>query len=543
MPVKVKNILNLDIFKDSKVIAGKDGINRTVKSASLMEVPDIYPYLEENNILLTTLFPIHEDQKAQDELIPRLNDQNIAAICIKPGRYVEQIPQIMLKQAENLSLPLIKLPEDANLSQMANKILELSLDKHLGILEFRNKIHGKLMELFLKGESLDSLVNSLAEMIKNPVILTDKDFKLLSFSENLQGKEISFVFPHADRSIYNKDLKLEIDQQSFSQAELITHPIKAGKQCFGYLLTQTENLDQKNLQLAVEQASLLIASVFFKNNAVLEKERNFQDAFIRNILQGKITSQVEAIEKARAFGWELEFPQIMMVLKIFAQDEVEKRKYYEKIMNNKEIKKIFNQKLSIYQDKVKTVYINDSLVVFINAIFDKRIQENLNSVAENIIEKIKVKSKVGIGISKVIKSIDQFPDAYQIIENDLEIAKILEKESFVMAHNKYEIFNLIDQINDFELLNSFLDKKLGDLIRHERENELDLMATLRVLIEKNFNLKKSADAMYLHYNTMRYRVKKLKDYGINIEDGYQLAEIVFAYDIYLWLKANDRLSI
>ncbi|RCW62480.1 PucR family transcriptional regulator [Halanaerobium sp. ST460_2HS_T2] len=543
MSIKVKDILGLKIFKDSELIAGENGVEKIVKSASLMEVPDIYPYLEAHNILLTTLFPIHQNENAQKELLPKLNKKEISAICIKPGRYVESIPEIMIEQAESLNLPLIRLGDNANLSTMANKILELSLDKHLSTLEFRNNIHEKLMDLFLKGKSLDFLVNSLAEMIKNPVILSDTDFKTISISKDLKDKNIEFIFPNNDRTIFNKKLKLQIDDHIIYKENLITHPIKAGNQCFGYLLTQKGYLDPENLQLAIEQASLLIASVFYKNNAVLEKEKNFQDAFIRNILQGKIKSQIEAIEKARAFGWELEFPQIMMIIKIFTEDEVKKKKYYEKILNNDQIEKVFNQSLSIYQDKIKTIYINDSLVVFINAIFDKRIQKNLKDVGEKIIDKIDVNSKVGVGISQVIKSIDRFPAAYKITEKNLDIARILEQNSFVMKYDEYEIFNLIDKISDFELLNSFLDKKLGKLIRHERESEMNLIETLRVLIDNNFNLKKSAKAMYLHYNTMRYRVEKLKDYGINIEDGYQLAEIVFAYNIHLWLKANDQLRL
>ena len=543
MSIKVRDVLELEIFKDSELIAGKNGIDKIVKSASLMEVPDIYPYLEENNILLTTLFPIHQNENAQKELIPKLVDKNIAAICIKPGRYVDEISEVMIKQADKFGLPLIKLDDAANLSTMANKILELSLDRHLNTLEFRNTIHEKLMDLFLKGKSLESLVNSLSEMIKNPIILTDTNFEIISISKELQEKDIQFVFPGDDRSIFNEKLSLKIDEQKFNKNDLIIHPIKAGSQCFGYLLTQKEFLDQKNLQVAVEQASLLIASVFFKNNAVLEKEKNFQDAFIRNILQGKIKSQVEAIDKARAFGWELEFPQIMMIIKVFTEDDLEKRNTYEKILNNKQIEKAFNKSLSIYQDKIKTIYINDSLVVFINAIFDKRIQKNLLSVGENLIEKIDIKSKIGIGTSKVIKSIDQFPDAYKITEKNLDIAKILEEKSFVMKYDEYEIFSLIDKIDDYQLLNTYLDKKLGDLIRYERQNEMKLIKTLRVLIENNFNLKKSAKAMYLHYNTMRYRVDKLKDYGIDIENGYRLAEVVFAYNIYLWLKANDQLTL
>jgi len=543
MSIKVEDVLDLEIFKDSELIAGKSGVDKVVKSASLMEVPDIYPYLEAHNILLTTLFPIHQNEAAQKNLIPKLIEKDISAICIKPGRYVESIPEIMIKQAENMGLPLIRLSDNANLSTMANKILELSLDRHLNALEFRNNIHEKLMDLFLKGKSLDVLVNSLSKMINNSIILSGTDFKPISISNDLKNKDIQFVFPNNDRSIYNKKLIIKIGAQKIKKAELIIHPIKAGNQCFGYLIAKKGSMDQENLQVAVEQASLLIASVFYKNNAVLEKERNFQDAFIRNILQGKIKSQVEAIEKARAFGWELEFPQIMMIIKIFTEDEVKKRKYYENILNNNQIEKAFNKDLSVYQDKIKTIYINDSLVVFINAIFDSRIQKNLKAVGENIINNINIKSKTGIGISKIIKSIDQFPAAYKITEKNLDVAKILEKKSFIMKYDEYEVFNLIDQIDDFELLNSFVSKKLGQLIEYERKNEIDLMKTLRVLVENNFNLKKSAEAMYLHYNTMRYRVDKLKKYGVNIENGYQLAEIVLAYNIYLWLRANEQLTL
>lgn len=542
MPVRVEDILKLDIFKDSKLIAGEKGLNKLIKSASLMEVPDIYSYLEEKNILLTTLYPIYKDLNAQKEFIPKLVEMDISAVCIKPGRYVDEIPKIMIKQAEKFSLPLIRLPKEANLSNMANKILELSLDKHLSVLEFRNNIHEKLMELFLKGKSLDDLVNSLSEMIRNSIILINKNLKIISISKDLNSKEIKFITSEKDKSIYNNNLKLIIDNNIITRDDLVIHPIKAGKHCFGYLLTKKEYLNQENLKVAIEQASLLIASVFYKNNAVLEKEKNFQDAFIRNILQGNIKSQVEAIEKARAFGWELEFPQIMLVIKLFTEDELKKKEYYENILNNDQVEEVFNKNLSIYKDKIKTIYINDSLVVFINAIFDNRIQKNMKIVGENIIDKINIDAKIGVGISKIIKKIDQFPDTYQITEKNLKIAEILEKKSFVMKYNEYEVFNLIDKIDDFELLNTFIEKRIGQLIIQERKNEIDLMNTLRVLIENNFNLKKSAEAMYIHYNTMRYRVEKLKDYGINIENGFQLAEIVFSYNIYLWLKANDQLQ-
>ena len=541
MPIKVQDILELPEFSDAKIIAGEQGVDNNIKNASLMEVPDIFPYLDAGNLLLTTLFPIYENEEAKKELIPKLVEQNLAGICIKPARYIDEIPEIMIKQANELNFPLIKLSDDANLSTLVNKILEISLNKHVDILKFRNEIHEKLMELFLSGESLDSLVEHLSKMIDLPIILTDNNFNITHLSNHYQDKEVEVQ----GESKHNSQIEIKVDEQIIPKNKLIIHSIKAGNQFFGYIITlkNENNMGNSNLQVAIEQASLLIATVFHKNNAVLEKEKNFQNAFIRNILQGKIKSQVEAVEKAKAFGWKLEFPQIIMTIKIFTEDELAKKNSYEYILNSDFIENIFAKKIALYNDKINTIYINDSLVVFINATNDNNICKSIKKIAEEMIEKINVNFKVGISISNIIERIGQFPNEYKKIEKSIKLSDILYKDSFVTNFDELKMFNIIEKVDDFELLNQYVDDKLGKLILYERDNDLDLMPTLKVLIENNFNLKKSAEKMYIHYNTIRYRVEKIKELGINIETGYDIGELVFAYNIFLWLVSNDKLDL
>src|SRR5690625_4704926 len=147
MYITVKDILELDEFKEVEIVAGSSGLNRRVKDVYFMEVPDIYSFIDEYGLLLTTLFPIADNQNDIKTLIPKLAEQNLAGIAIKPGRYINKIPAFMAEQADHYQFPLIKLHHDANLSTLTNQILSALLGMKTSMLEFRDRIHGQLLHL------------------------------------------------------------------------------------------------------------------------------------------------------------------------------------------------------------------------------------------------------------------------------------------------------------------------------------------------------------------------------------------------------------
>ena len=161
----VRDILDLDSFEGAKAVAGFEGLSRTVTGASLMEVPDVFPYLEHGTLLLTTLFPIANDDSRMRDFVARLNECGVAGVCIKPRRYVEEIPAHILEQADELGLPVLELPPDANLSRMANRVLSLQLNEYIVQLQFRNHVHNALAELLLNDSDVEGLVGRLGELI------------------------------------------------------------------------------------------------------------------------------------------------------------------------------------------------------------------------------------------------------------------------------------------------------------------------------------------------------------------------------------------
>lgn len=541
MAITVKSVLELKGFKEAKLVAGKSGLQNRINNASLMEVPDIFNYVDANDLLITTLYPIYDDDEAIKALIPRLAEKKLGGICIKPARYISEIPPIMIKQADELGFPIIQLPADANLSTLVNQILELALNKHVNILKFRNFVHEQLMNLFLRGADIKTLIESLAKMVRFPVLLLDRELEVIYVSQELENQKINIIPVSPGSGPQNGEFSVKIDHREYQENSYIKYSIKAGKTSFGYIVLLKGEKEDPNLIVAVEQAALLIASVFYKNNAVLEKEKNFQDAFIRDILQGKIKSQIETINKAKAFGWNLEFPQVIAVIRVKDEDELKKKHLYEYLISSGMVEGTFSRKLSVNTNRIKTVYLDDSLVVFINALFISSIKESCLEIGQSIIERLKERVKMGIGISNIIENISRFPGAYREAQDTLNLGDILNKGSFVSHYEDYRMFHLIKEIKDTDSLREFLNEKLGKLIAYDQTNEIDLMNTLKVIMEENFNIKKAAEKLFIHYNTLRYRVEKIKELGVNFENGFEIGELVLAYNIYLWLKANQAI--
>ncbi len=536
MTTTLKDVLELKGFKKSKLIAGHKGIENIVKKATLMEVPDIINFVNEYSLIITTLYPISTNVDMMKDLIPECSKLNVSGICIKIDRYVDKIPEFMINQANELNFPIIELNNKDNLSDLVYEIINMSLDGHIESLEFRNLIHNHLMDFFLRGEEMDVLIDEFAQLIKHPVILLDNSMKLLVSSKDISDRDIAVTA--ADRNFKHIDFIIKINEKRYTNKNYIKQAIKAGKNYFGYLVLICENINNQNMHVAVEQASLLIASAFYKNFAVLEKEKNFQDSFIRDILSGVKYSQMEIIMKAKTYGWDLEFPQVLLILKIFNDNEGYKKNAYESILSSGNIENILSENLLIKKKSIKITYIDESLVIFVNVAFINEIKQKMIDISNEIKEIFGINYYMGMGISNIISYANDFPAAYREVHDSIIIGKQFNKDSFVGHYDDFQLFSLIKEINDINIADKYVKNKIGKILIYDEESNMDLLNTLIVLAQNGFNSKKAAEKLFIHYNTMRHRMELIKKLGIDLGNGIEVSEIILAYNIHVWLKTK-----
>ncbi|MCL1995269.1 MAG: PucR family transcriptional regulator ligand-binding domain-containing protein [Defluviitaleaceae bacterium] len=147
MFITVKEALALPAMADAILVAGSEGLERKITSVNIMEVPGISRFVKEEELIVTTMYPIRENGNLKLALIPNLVEKGVSALAISPLNHDRDIPSVMVKLADEHAFPLIRLPMDTSFNEILNPILEQILDrKHIEVEHrYRARIIGDLL--------------------------------------------------------------------------------------------------------------------------------------------------------------------------------------------------------------------------------------------------------------------------------------------------------------------------------------------------------------------------------------------------------------
>ncbi|MFJ7662289.1 PucR family transcriptional regulator [Lysinibacillus sp. NPDC097162] len=538
MFITICDVLKMEGYEDVKVIAGDSGLNRRVENVYFMEVPDIYAYIDQNGLLLTTLYPIADKPEHIQTLIPKLAEMNLAGIAIKPGRYVAEIPEIMVEQANELGIPLMQLPDGANLSTLANQVLTKFLDVKTSLLEFRNKMHQQLLELLLEGTDVNKFVLSIANLVNAPILLLNNDFEYVRSSIQKENEILIHRKPYNSDSSYSA-FSVQVGNTFYEKNDIFIQCIYAGGNEYGFLvvlLDKEKNLTE-DMIIAIEQASFIIAFLFQTEQTLLQKERNHLSSFVRDIFHNQYSSQTEMIEKAKVFKWNLQFPFVLVSIKTNEKESEKKLAIFHKMLDSGLIERSASKIVDVPIENCKVLYINDSLVCFISLVSENNVRQKLQNLGDVILSLFEKYGNLGVSISDTVHRFNQIKEYYDNSTLVFQVYKEnLQKQSYVHFYGDIGLFRLFHYVENLFILEDFVMEKLGKVFEYDKKKNTNLIETLRYYIKNNTNVQKTSEDMFVHYNTMRYRINKLKELGIDGEDGFELTEIALAYQLHQYLQ-------
>lgn len=78
----------------------------------------------------------------------------------------------------------------------------------------------------------------------------------------------------------------------------------------------------------------------------------------------------------------------------------------------------------------------------------------------------------------------------------------------IMLFADLGIFKLLCQLSDPSMLLEYVPEGLQKLYNYKKPQRDDLITTLRAYLDRNLNLSKTAQDLYVHYKTAVYRIEK-----------------------------------
>jgi purine catabolism regulator len=564
MPLTLREAINLvEPLKRSRVIAGARGLDNIVQSVNVMEVPDILEWVHPGELLVTTMYPIRDDAAAIDSLVPHLAKKGLVGLAVTPSDYMDEFPPSMIQSANKLGFPLIELPEKVSFIDIIQPITSEILKLQANELIESEEIHRQFIDLVLSGGTYRDIAQGIAQRVNLPATIVDRFRRILGegFIMGHPQNHEDFIRNEVSGDRYLNDLYTPqfISNMQGSKALLMTvespagpvehivFPVMVGQMALGEIIVWGRLQEPpKSIDLiAIDHGTTVVALKMMETRSIAEAEERFRNEILEGLLSSIPDERDRAIQLSHDVGSRLVPPFAIILVgpdspsgtTLTKVQSIEKRNIDSSLhLSERYIRAIEPDASFWYQGPRLVVY----LPISKSKLADSRT--NLIDDLQTVCERIRVENEpytVSMGISPAVYALDDFRLAYECARQGLEIGSPLDtKDTCRVTH--YEdlgLFKIVSIAESLTSLERFCYDAIGPLLVYDQENDTELASTLRIFLEQNQNSTKTAKLLYIHYNTLRYRLERIKAVlGDVLENPQQRLEIELALQLYPFVK-------
>lgn len=483
----------LSMLPGTRVLAGAAGLNRLVRSVGVMETADLFPLIKHGDLILTGLYALKDDPKAQEALVPELHRRGAAGLAVK-RRYVADLPPGMLAQADRVAFPLLELSPDVAYSDVMQPIFGQLQGCQAQALARRHQVQQVALQALLEGRGLPRLAATLADLVGNPVVIRDVTGQVLAAADGPGPGGLA------------------LDQLSRARAPAGEYRIPG----FGEVLVWETGRPLGETDLAtIDAVGAMIALELVKERSLLEVERRYRSEFFGALLAPQIESEEILLQRARTFGWELgSRPYFAVALEVAEHESPVPR-------CPQEIQSARDQYLEALARAALPGMVGQAegyTVVLLPPPGEKQQglsrAQSLLALAEPFRKVLRVTAGAGrpyTGVAGIRKSFGEARRAVSVGEKVWGSGGAYHYENLGV----YQILSMIEPTDEVEQFFAAIDK----LLDYENESRMELVQTLETYFACKGNVRKVSEKLYAHYNTVLYRLERIQQItGVQLED-------------------------
>lgn len=266
-----------------------------------------------------------------------------------------------------------------------------------------------------------------------------------------------------------------------------------------------------------------IAVCQLQNLIIAYKERYDRNNFFQNLLLDNMLL-VDIYNRAKKLHIEVAVPRAVFLI----ETDKEKDSTAMELLNG-----MFTSQVGDYITSV-----DESNVILIKAITPEDNYDRLDQIAHTIVDMMNMEAMLNVRVSygTIVEELKDVSKSYKEAKMALDVGKIFYAEKKVTAYNTLGIGRLIYQL-PINLCKIFIDEIFGDNVPSELDDET--LTTINKFFENNLNVSETSRQLFVHRNTLVYRIEKLeKSTGLDIrtfDDAltFKIALMVVSYMKYL----------
>jgi len=518
---------------------GRNGESMIIKSVSVIEIPDCFEWLQGGEMILTTLYP-YKTIEERANLIRGLSRGEAACICIHPGNDpFPQVPDCLIKLADEINFPLFLIDRKLPYSIIMKKIYEALLNREELALKKAQEINGVMNKILLTNGGIHEIIDKLSSITNKSVLFLDENFKPVDMivrtkntcliDEDL-AKICDFTKSYIEANILRKRRRHKPEQiqivtweDGFSLAISIVN-INDGMDYYLLVIKQGEltEFDNKLYEIAFPGTITALKLDILKNLAILEAEQRLKSDFFEDIINDAYSSDELMRKRARTLGLNLLDKNFVVIFDIddfekYCRDNYEKgEEHIQKI--KRDLKKAIEESCKDIKNRI-LLFVPKSdagilLIGFTQIEYMREMlyKEILNGLFHKVMSTFSTKNSdvtLSVGVSSTMENIEELKRVYKEAMFAKDIGNKLFGKGKINFYDDLGIYKLIsipDKRQDI-----LRDRWFSRLYEHDKNKSGNLIETLEVFLDSNGSIKDTAKKLYTHPNTIKYRLKKVKE--------------------------------
>src|SRR5690625_50150 len=524
--VSVHDVLDVDCLVGTTVLAGHNGMDRAVTRVNVVEVPDAIDWVKPHELLVTTGYSIVSsvsDEAGRSEtfvrLVRDLAERDVAALGVKLGRYVDEVPADALAAADEVGLPVLSLPQTLAYDDLLQQVHARLNEVQAGVLERIDALHTALTNLVLEGGDLDQIAAEVARVLSVGVLFcsTDGRERAASMPAELRARLV-------EADLFDPTGRFRVERASrrplpVGDGQVRLQPVVAGGSDLGRMVCFSPDREPTADDVfALERAATVAALLVTRQQAVSAVESKYRGDFLRDVFLGRAGETEYIVEHAAALGWKLD-REVLVVSAELDPPGVEER-VSSRVRRSWQDRffAAWRQVTEAHDKTVPTVEFSSEVVTLLPvpdyADDPDRAHAETRATLRKLVTEVAGDRGGGrrpfsVGVSRIVTSTEGLPDGYAQARRATEVGRRMYGGGSTTHFDQLGVQRLIALIPDDRELRAFTTEDRKSVVEGT-EDARDLRTTLQILLDTNLNVAEAARAQFFHYNTMRYRITKLE---------------------------------
>jgi PucR family transcriptional regulator, purine catabolism regulatory protein len=527
--MKIVELLSVPLLKEMKLIAGESGKDCEITTINMMDAPDIIPFLNPNEFLVTTAYHVKDQPDRLMELVDAMANRGCAALGIKTKRFLHEVPQEAINLANQRSLPIIELPFDLSLGEIVNHTLRAILDHRASELASALEIHKHFTSIIMQGKGINTLLEKLSETIHHPVHLVDQH--MMSIVEPFTELEISSL-----KHVIEKELKRlalsgnpTLSLSMVASKETYTlFPVNMSEKKFGFLIVSGTISQENHLAvLTIEQGINVLSFALMKDHALKQHERSIRNDFFLHYLDGAFSSHDEIINRAKEFSLPNDTDYLCVVGKV-DHDENRFHTYTQRQQKAEILFELIEEWIDRTNQNIH-FFTKSGTCILLFEMPNQQPELVLRSIQDKIVTTYE--QTLSFGVSNLCQSFIQVQTAYQEAVEALSHGERSKKTNFIHYFQTKDLMELLRLVPEKEI-NTFYNYTFKDFSAIKPEEKDTLLQTLSVFLETHCQISETAKRLFIHRNTVVYRIDKCEELlGKSLKDPETTLQLRIAFQL------------